>query len=373
MNKEIINLLDTINIKGKTKEIANKILSHQRINKDDALFLYENSELSFLSLMANFIREQKNGNKAFYNKNFHIEPTNICIHSCKFCSYSRKTGEEGSWEHSVEEIMEKVHKYKNSGATEVHIVGGVHPNRDIFYYGKILSEIKNQLPNIHIKAFTAVEIDHMIKKAHLSIPEGLQQLKAFGLDSMPGGGAEIFDEKIRAEICGEKSSSTIWLKIHKEAHLQGIPTNATMLYGHAENYTHRVDHLFRLRKLQDETNGFNAFIPLKFRNTDNELSYIKEVSIIEDLRNYAVSRIVLDNFDHIKAYWPMIGKDIAQISLSYGVDDLDGTIQDSTKIYSMAGAEDTKPGLSSDEIRELITKAGRTPIERDSIYNEVKN
>jgi aminodeoxyfutalosine synthase len=236
----------------------------------------------------------------------------------------------------------------------------------------MIREIKKIIPEIHVKAFTAVELDFMIKKARLSIKEGLIKLKEYGLDSIPGGGAEIFNEKIRAEVCDEKSSSELWLNIHKTAHQVGIPSNATILYGHIESYADRINHMSRLRDLQDETGGFNTYIPLKFRKENNRLSYIGEVNTIEDLKNYAVSRIFLDNFDHIKAYWPMIGKATAQLSLSYGVDDIDGTIDDSTKIYSMAGAEDTSPTMSSEELIALIKEVKRIPVERDTVYNVVK-
>jgi aminodeoxyfutalosine synthase len=253
----------------------------------------------------------------------------------------------------------------------VHIVGGVHPNRDVNFYVDLLQNIKKAAPNLHIKAFTAVEIDQMCQMGNISIEEGLLKLKAAGLESMPGGGAEIFDEEIRAEICPDKTGSEEWLRIHAHAHKVGIPTNATMLYGLLENYEHRVDHLNRLRTLQDETRGFNAFIPLKFRRENNEYSRIKESTIIEDLKDYAVSRIFLDNIPHLKAYWPMIGKQAAQLSLGFGVDDLDGTIDDSTKIYSMAGGEE-KPTASREELIKMIKEVNLVPAERDTIYNILK-
>jgi aminodeoxyfutalosine synthase len=256
--------------------------------------------------------------------------------------------------------------------TEVHIVGGVHPDRDLHYYGNMIKAIKEHRPGLHIKAFTAIELDYMIRKSGLSLNEGLAALKEYGLDSIPGGGAEIFDESVRKVICGTKSDGKLWLEIHRAAHLLGIPSNATILYGHVENYGHRIDHLERLRTLQDETGGFNAFIPLKFKNKNNELSWVKEATVVEDLRNYAVSRIYLDNIPHLKAYWPMIGKEVAALSLEFGVDDLDGTINDSTKIYSMAGAEDITPAMSSSGLQDLIIRAGRIPVERDSLYNIIE-
>jgi aminodeoxyfutalosine synthase len=354
------------------KNIAIKVLNGIRITENEGIILFKKGELGFLGALANYVRVQKHGDKTYFNRNFHMEPTNICIYNCKFCSYVRKIGQEGAWEYSQEQILDIVHSYKDKKVTEVHIVGGVHPHRDLHYYGNMIQEIKKIIPQIHVKAFTAVELDFMIKKARLSIKEGLIKLKEYGLDSIPGGGAEIFNEKIRAEVCDEKSSSELWLNIHKIAHEVGIPSNATILYGHIETYADRIEHMGRLRSLQDETGGFNTFIPLKFRKENNRLSYIGEVNTIEDLKNYAVSRIFLDNFDHIKAYWPMIGKATAQLSLSYGVDDIDGTIDDSTKIYSMAGAEDKSPTMSSEELIALIKEVKRTPVERDTIYNVVK-
>jgi aminodeoxyfutalosine synthase len=237
----------------------------------------------------------------------------------------------------------------------------------------MIAEIKKIRPDLHVKAFTAVELEYMIKKAKVSLEEGLKTLKEYGLDSIPGGGAEIFHEEIRKQVCDEKASTNMWLEIHEAAHKQGIPSNATILYGHIENYFHRIDHLSRLRNLQDKTGGFNTFIPLKFRKENNTLSHIGEVSQIEDLRNFAVSRIFLDNFPHIKAYWPMLGKQLAQLSLSFGVDDIDGTIDDSTKIYSMAGATDKNPKMSTEELVNLIKQVNRIPIERDTLYNIIKN
>lgn len=368
--KQITDLLKQSAISESEIKIAEKIIDNQRITTDEGLLLYEKSDLPFLGMLANYIREKKHGNKTFFNKNFHIEPTNICIYSCTFCSYSRKFKDNDAWEHDIEEIVKQVEQYKNKDVTEVHIVGGVHPYHDLYYYGKILKKIKQILPNIHIKAFTAVELDFMIKKSKLTIKEGLQKLKEYGLDSIPGGGAEIFDPAIRKQVCHEKSHARMWLDIHQTAHELGIRSNATILYGHLENYSHRIDHLNQLRQLQDKTGGFQTFIPLKFRNENNKLSHLPETSLIEDLRNYAVSRIFLDNFEHIKAYWVMLGKENAQMTLNFGVDDLDGTIDDSTKIYSMAG-EQQKNSMTTDEIIELIKNAGRKPVERDTLYNEL--
>jgi len=359
-------------IDAQLKTIAQKVANHERISFEDGVYLYEHGELGFLGTLANHIRERKHGDKVFFNRNFHVEPTNICVFDCKFCSYSRllKQKDEG-WEMTEEQILDKVRSYDGKPVTEVHIVGGVHPKMGLHYFASLIKKIKEIRPDIHVKAFTAVELDYMCRKAKLSYEDGLRVLKEHGQDSLPGGGAEIFDEAIRAEICADKCTSEQWLDMHRTAHKLGMPSNATMLYGHVENYHHRVGHMNRLRNLQDETGGFNTFIPLKFRNGDNQMSHVPEVSTIEDLRNYAVARIFMNNFAHIKAYWPMIGRNTAQLSLAFGVDDIDGTIDDSTKIYSMAGSEEQNPALSTQQLVQMIKDAGRHPIERDTVYNTV--
>jgi len=353
------------------KKIFTKVIEDTRITPEEGLTLFSKCDLPLLGVMASVVRRRNNGNTAWFNRNFHIEPTNKCVYNCKFCSYHKPEWDPESWEYSHEQMLEIVKSFDEKNVTEVHIVGGVHPSYDLHYYGRLIRLIKQHRPSLHVKAFSAIELDYMISKAGLSIEEGLKTLREYGLDSIPGGGAEIFDEKIRQNICDDKASSGLWLEIHETAHRLGIPSNATMLYGHIENYSHRIDHMERLRQLQDRTNGFNSFIPLKYRKANNSMSSIGEVSIIEDLRNYAVSRIYLDNIRHIKAYWPMTGKEIAQMSLSFGTDDLDGTIDDTTRIYSMAGAEDKNPSMSADEISRLILEAGFEPAERDSLYRRV--
>ena len=361
-------------ITSELKAIADKVIKGQRINFNEGVLLYEKGELSFLGVLANFVREKKNGNYTYFNRNFHIEPTNLCVFDCKFCSYSRNFKQKGeAWELSEQEIYDLVKKYDGKPITEVHIVGGVHPKMGLHYFASLIKNIKALRPDIHVKAFTAVELEYMCRKAKVSFKEGLSILKAHGQDSLPGGGAEIFDEAIRAEICADKCSSAEWLEIHETAHSLGMPSNATMLYGHIEKFEHRVDHMDRLRTLQDKTGGFNTFIPLKFRNKENQMSHIAESTVIEDLRNYAVSRIYMDNFNHVKAYWPMIGRNTAALSMAFGVDDIDGTIDDSTKIYAMAGAEDKSPSLSTPQLVKLIKDNGRHPIERDTVYNTVKD
>lgn len=371
---DFLNTINKSNIASEFKSIANKVYHQERISNDEGLLLFEKGELGYLASLANYIREKKHGNYTFFNRNFHIEPTNICIYTCNFCSYSRllKQREEG-WELSTDQMMDIVKSYDRKPVTEVHIVGGVHPRMNLDFFCDLIKKIKAHRPELHVKAFTAVELYYMFKKAHVSAEEGLKKLKDSGLQSLPGGGAEIFDEEVRNEICADKCTSDEWLEIHRTAHLMGIPSNVTILYGHIEKYHHRIDHMSRIRKLQDETHGFNTFIPLKFRNKDNDMSHIPEVSTLEDLRNYAVSRIYMDNVSHLKAYWPMIGRSTAQLSLAYGVDDLDGTINDTTKIYTMAGAEEQNPSLSTQQLVELIKQARRHPIERDTVYNILKD
>jgi aminodeoxyfutalosine synthase len=354
------------------KSITEKVIASQRITDEECITLYEQGEPGFLALLANYTRERLNKKYVYFNRNFHIEPSNICIYNCSFCSYYRKNNDPESWNFTLEEIKNKIAAYKNSNITEIHVVGSVHPDHDLNYYCEILKTIRKELPDIHIKAFSAVEIDFIAKKQKISYEQTFKSLIESGLNSIPGGGAEIFDPEIRTIICKDKCSADEWLLIHKTAHQLNIPTNATMLYGHIESYSHRVKHMRLLRDLQDETNGFNTFIPLKFRNKNNELSHLPEVSVIEDMRNYAISRIYLDNFPHLKAYWPMLGKDMAQVSLNFGVDDIDGTIDDSTKIYSMAGAEEKNPGMDTDSIVNLIKRAGFIPAERDTLYHIIQ-
>ncbi|MFN8153094.1 MAG: aminofutalosine synthase MqnE [Bacteroidia bacterium] len=355
------------------QRIAGKVQNNQRISDQDALWLFENAELSECGVLANYIREKKNGNYTYFNRNFHIEPTNVCVFTCNFCAYSREyKNKEDGWEMSMEEMFSKVTSYDGQPVTEVHIVGGVHPKLDLFFFGELLSKIKSHRPDLHIKAFTAVELDYMFRKAKMSAAEGVAFLKDKGMDSIPGGGAEIFDEEVRNKICPDKANADRWLEIHKAVHHAGLRSNATILYGHIENYQHRIDHMRRLRDLQDSTGGFQTFIPLKFRNKENDMSDIPEVTLIEDLKMYAISRIYLDNFDHIKAYWPMIGRSTAQLTQSFGVDDLDGTIDDSTKIYTMAGSEEQVPVLSTNQLVELIRQSERIPVERDTLYNVVQ-
>lgn len=377
MDNSTIKTLFNITVKDNSlNNIYNKVVNEERITPEEGTYLFYNAELSHLGTLANYIREKRHGNKTYFNKNFHIEPTNICVFDCKFCSYSRflrEKDEYDAWELSEEDIYNAIRNYDGKDITEVHIVGGVHPKMGLAYFKNLIENIKQIRPDIHVKAFTAVELDYMCKKAKVSYEEGLKILKEAGQGSLPGGGAEIFDEEIRAQICKDKCTSEQWLQMHEAAHNVGMPSNATMLYGHLEKYEHLIDHMNRLRNLQDKTGGFNAFIPLKFRNKNNQMSDIDEVSIIEDLKVYAMGRIFLDNFNHLKAYWPMIGRKTTQLLLSFGVNDIDGTVDDSTKIYTMAGAEEQKPTMTSEQMIHLIKEVGRKPIERDSVYNELND
>ena len=351
-------------------DIAKKVFDKKRITPEEGLYLFEHASLGFLGTLANFIREEKNGKNTYFNRNFHIEPTNVCIYTCTFCSYSRLIKErKDGWEYTLDEMMDIVRKYDQEPVTEVHIVGGVLPKYDVSFYAELFKTIKKHRPDLHIKALTPVEYHYIFKKEKISYEEGMALMLEAGLDSMPGGGAEIFHPEIRDQIAGGKCSGEEWLRIHEIWHDLGKKSNATMLYGHIESYFHRIDHLEKLRNLQDKTGGFQTFIPLKFRNKDNQLSHLKEVSALDDLRNYALSRIYLDNFDHIKAYWPMIGRNMAQLSLSFGVDDIDGTIDDTTKIYSMAGSEEQTPSLSTRDLVNLIKAVGKHPLVRDTLYN----
>ena len=373
----MIKTIDRIVEQEKDKElqtIAQKIIGQQRISEQDGVMLFEKGTLPFLGVLANHVRERLHGDKTYFNRNFHIEPTNVCVFSCKFCSYSRLYAhrEEG-WELSIDQMLDIVKSYDGKPVTEVHIVGGVHPKMNLPYFAELLQKIKAHRPDLHIKGFTAVELDYMFRKAKMTVNEGIDYLKTAGLDSIPGGGAEIFHPEIREKISHDKVDADGWLQIHEAAHNAGMHSNATILYGHIEEYWHRIDHMERLRQLQDRTGGFNTFIPLKFRNKDNEMSHIPESGIIEDMKMYAVARLYMDNFPHLKAYWPMLGRQNAQLTLSFGVNDIDGTIDDSTKIYSMAGSEEQSPSMTTEQLVTLIKQVKRAPVERDTLYSSLRD
>lgn len=353
-------------------DIMDSVAAGARLSAEDALTLWREAPLWQLGELAVARKREISGDKVFYNKNFHLEPTNLCVFNCKFCSFRRTPGSPEAWDMSMEEVEQMVRRYESSGVTEVHIVGGVHPHHDIYYYCDMIRRVKTILPSVAVKAFTAIELSYMIRNAGLTTEQGLRLLIDAGMEAIPGGGAEIFDETIRKQICPDKGSTAEWFDVHRTAHELGIKSNATMLYGHIEELHHRVDHLMRLRELQDETGGINAFIPLKYRNFGNSMSAIGEVSVVEDLRTLAMSRLILDNVPHIKAYWVMYGKQTTEMALAFGADDIDGTIDDSTKIYSMAGADDKRPAMSVDEMHAMVARVGFRAVERDTHYNEIR-
>ncbi|MEW6161727.1 MAG: aminofutalosine synthase MqnE [Nitrospirota bacterium] len=354
------------------RRIKEKVLAGERVSKDEALELFETEDIFFLGDLASHVAEKKNGKNVSFIRNRHINPTNICINRCRFCAFSRSKGEEGAFELTIEEILERLQTIDSRLKTirEVHIVGGLHPDWPFEYYLNMLSMIKKNFPELHIKAFTAVEIDYMSRISCLGLEETLLALKRHGLELIPGGGAEIFDGKIRSRLCPEKISGERWLEVMETAHRLGIKTNATMLYGHIENYKHRVDHLLKLRDLQDRTGGFQAFIPLSYHPKGNEIggSYS---SGIDDLKTISVSRVVLDNFDHITAYWIMLGEKISQLSLIFGADDLSGTVIEE-RITRSAGALSAE-SMTPEQFIYLIRMAGKVPAERDSFYRQIKS
>ena len=371
-NHNLSILVKDQKLSAQFRAIAEKVAENERVTPEEGISLYEKASLGFLGTLANYVRERKHGDNTYFNRNFHIEPTNVCVYDCKFCSYSRLIKKRGEgWEYTMDDMLDIVKKYDDQPVTEVHIVGGVLPQYDLDFYAQLFRKIKAHRPDLHVKALTPVEYHYIFKKAKIGYAEGMKLMKEAGLESMPGGGAEIFHPEIRDQIAKDKCTGEQWLQIHEQWHKLGGRSNATMLYGHIEKYEHRIHHLDQLRQLQDKTGGFQTYIPLKFRNKDNQMSDLPEVNVLEDLRNYAVGRIYLDNFDHVKAYWPMISRNVAQLSLSYGVDDIDGTIDDTTKIYSMAGSEEQNPAMSTRDLVNLIRNVGRKPIERDTLYNVV--
>ncbi len=351
------------------ENILSSRLQGARITPSQAIELWHGAPLELLGRYALEAKRQVSGDDIFYNRNIHIEPTNICKFNCKFCSYRRRKGSAEAWDLSLDQIYKIAEGYRYSLITEIHIVGGVHPDYGLEHYIEMIRGVKAILPNVAIKAFTAVELADMISSASLSYEQGLSQLRAAGMDAIPGGGAEIFDEKLRGEICPDKGSTKVWLDLHRAAHAIGIETNATILYGHVESVEQRVDHLCRLRDMQDETSGFTTFIPLKYRAEGNNLTQGRECSVEEDMRMLALSRLFLDNIPHIKSYWVMYGKENTERALRFGVDDIDGTIDDTTKIFSMAGAEEQKPRFTPSDMCDMVKRAGFNPLERDTHYN----
>src|SRR3984893_2572788 len=349
--------------------ICHKVLVGERLNADDALTLYGTGDILAVGWLANHVRERMHGHKTYFNVNRHINPTNVCVAACRLCAFGRKKDSAGAYTMALEEAFETAASGYNEAVTEFHIVGGLHPDLPFQYFLDLVSGLKQRFPRVHLKAFTMVEVAYLAKRAKLSIAETLQQLKSAGVDSLPGGGAEIFADRIRHIICDHKIDGDQWLETARLAHNIGLKSNATMLYGHVENDEDRVDHLMKLRSLQDETGGFQTFIPLAFHPENTALEHLPKTTGILDIKQIAVSRLVLDNFPHIKAYWQMLTPKIAQIALRFGGDDLDGTVIEE-KIYHDAGAT-TPQGMRRQELVRLIREAGRKPMERDTLYRPV--
>ena len=351
-------------------DIYEKVMDEERLSAEDGVRLFETPHLPLLGFMANIVRERKNGSKAYYIYNQHINYSNVCTNLCKFCAFGKEKGDEKAYEMSLDQVRSKIRERLDEPVTEVHIVGGLHPDLPYQYYIDMMQAVKEERPDIHIQAFTCVEIAHLAKLGEKSIEECLRELAEAGLGSIPGGGAEVFSPRIREKLCPEKLPGDQWIDVAKTAHRMGIQSNATMLYGHIETVEERIQHLDALRKAQDETSGFMCFIPLAFHPKNTELESVAPTGGVDDLKNIAVSRLMLDNFPHIKAYWVMLGPKIAQIALSFGADDLDGTVLEE-KITHMAGGE-TAQGMVRGDIEHLIRQAGREPVERDTLYNEIR-
>lgn len=353
-------------------DIAEGVRRGERISVEDALVLFREAPLWLLGELATERKIATSGNKVYYNRNVHLEPTNICLFNCEFCSFRRREGDPDAWYMSVDDVEARARELRDADITEVHIVGGVHPKHDLDTYCAMIRRVKGVLPHVSVKAYTAVEIFYMIRHAGVPLVEGLRRLVDAGMECIPGGGAEIFDAELRKKICPDKCSAEEWLAVHRVAHNMGVPTNCTMLYGHVESLEQRIDHLNRLRMLQDEAPGFDAFVPLKYHSRNNRLSAAGECSVEEDLRMIALSRIFLDNIPHIKAYWVSYGRATTEMALHFGADDIDGTIGDTTKIYSMAGGQ-SRPSMSVEELETMVRNAGFEPVERDSFYNAVEH
>ena len=351
------------------RPIADRVLSGERLSFDDGVALYQSPDLLAVGWLANYVREKRHGNITYYNVNRHINPTNVCVAHCKLCAFGRDPGAPGAYTFALEEMYERAAQGVREGATEIHIVGGLHPDLPFDYFLELIRGIKQRHSHLHLKAFTMVEVHYFARIAKLRVDEVLMKMKEAGVDSCPGGGAEIFHPRVRRIICDHKVSGRMWLSMAKKAHRIGLRSNATMLYGHVETVDERVDHLVLLREAQDETHGFVAFIPLAFHPDNTPLAHIPKPTGYDDLRNIAVSRLMLDNFDHIKAYWIMLSASIAQIAQRFGANDMDGTVVEE-KIYHDAGAQ-TAEFTPRGELERLIRAAGRVPVERDTLYNPI--
>ncbi len=358
---------DTINTE--LYDIYEKVMDGQHLEYEDGIKLFESTEIHAIGHLANIVRERKNKNNTYYIINRHINYSNICKNRCKFCAFSRNKDDDGAYLMDIDAVLDKASQIVHEGATELHIVGGLHPELGLDFYTKMISSLYEHYPMVHLQAFTAVEIAHFAEMSGITVYETLSELKNAGLGSLPGGGAEVFAPRVRKELCPEKLSGEDWLNTMREAHYLGLRSNATMLYGHIEKNEDRVNHMLKLRELQDETKGFMSFIPLAFHPKNTDLKGLSSTAGILDLKMLAIGRLMLDNFDHIKAFWIMIGVKMAQVSLSYGVDDIDGTVAEE-KITHSAGAE-TPEALTVDEIRSLIKETGHEPVERDTLYNRI--
>jgi len=354
---------------ARLEPIAEKVLAGERLGFDDGIALYRSNDLLAVGWLGNYVREKRHGNVCYYNVNRHINPTNVCVAHCRLCAFGRSPDAPGAYTFALEEIYERAEQGVRGGATEFHIVGGLHPDLPFQYFLDLIRGLKQRCPGVHLKAFTMVEVGYFAHIAKLSIRDTLVALKEAGVDSLPGGGAEIFHPRVRKVICDHKVSGQQWLNIARTAHQIGLRSNATMLYGHIETEEERVDHLLQLRTLQDETHGFVAFIPLAFHPENTALSHLPKPTGFLDLENIAIARLLLDNFDHIKAYWIMLTPRIAQIALRFGADDIDGTVIEE-KIYHDAGAT-TAQFTPRGELERLIREAGRVPVERDTLYHPV--
>ncbi|HSF24482.1 MAG TPA: aminofutalosine synthase MqnE [Blastocatellia bacterium] len=355
----------------KLSGIGERVNARERLSFEDGMALFESDDLLAIGTLANTVRERLNGDKTYYNVNRHMNYTNVCVSDCAFCSFYRRVRDPEAYDWSVQECVEIARTAYNEGARELHIVGGLHPRLQFDYYTSLLSELKRNFPGMHLKAFTMVELDHLARTCRMTDEQVIDGLIAAGLDSCPGGGAEIFRDPTRSQICAHKTTGERWLELARKVHERGIHTNATMLYGHVESHEDRVDHLVKLRDLQDQTSGFLCFIPLAFHPQGTDLAHLPGPSAIDSLKTIAVSRLMLDNVPHIKAYWVMLGKNIAQVALRFGADDLDGTINRGGSLMESYLAEGHDNQLTRAEIEELIRGAGRIPIERDTLYNPV--
>ena len=351
------------------QNIADRILGEERLSFDDGVYLEEKADLHTLGHLANIVRERKSGNFAYYNTNIHLNPTNVCVYRCRFCAFRADLKDEKAYTFDQPMIRERVLEGRAAGATEIHVVGGLHHKKKFDWYLDVVRTIHETCPEIHVKAWTPVEISWFSFITKKPIRWIMEQMIDAGLGSMPGGGAEIFDPEVRKQLCEHKADSAVWFDVHRTAHELGLKSNATMLYGHIEQPRHRIDHLLQLRDLQDETGGFQTFIPLAFHPENTELDSIEKSDGLVDLRTIAIARLMLDNFDHIKAYWIMLGQETAQLALSYGADDMDGTVVHEL-IYHDAGAE-TPEGMTVEQLHQLIREAGREPVERDTLYRRV--